>query len=86
MDNICYLCHQNPGVECLGRRPDEKTKCKQCLYKYMVSENVNEAIHQLNMINQMVQENRIDEAREFVNVFQKFDEYAWKFYESRLNY
>lgn len=52
----------------------------------MVSENVNEAIHQLNMINQMVQENRIDEAREFVNVFQKFDEYAWKFYESRLNY
>ena len=52
----------------------------------MVSENVNEAIHQLTIIKDLVQENKIDEAREFVSAFQKFDEYAWKFYESRLNY
>jgi hypothetical protein len=86
MDNICYICNKNPGIECPGRRPDERTKCKECLYKYMVSGNIEDAIYRLNCINNLVQDDNIDYARRLVESFKQFDEYAWKFYSSLLNY
>jgi len=47
MNNICYICNINPGVECPGRKPNERTKCLSCLRKYLIVENIHNSIYQL---------------------------------------
>ena len=87
MDNICYLCNTNPGVECPGRKENERTKCKECLANFLAIENIDEAIYQLKIMREEIisdQKIGLKLAKIFAAVFEKLDEHKWKFYTNLL--
>ena len=41
----CFECGKRSGIDCPGRRPNEATRCKVCLEKFMKVEHANHEEH-----------------------------------------
>lgn len=58
MDNICFECKINPGVECVGRLENERTRCKECFNHFMRTENIKQAQHALSLLSDILLDHR----------------------------
>lgn len=78
MQNICFECGKYPGLECPGRKPEERTRCQMCLNNFMRKENVRTIQHALTLLYDILSDYRgkdicYDKCMEIVNSYRKVD-------------
>lgn len=55
MENICFQCGKNPGMECPGRKPNERTRCESCFELFMSEEELHQARHIINLLQEKLE-------------------------------
>lgn len=78
MDNLCFECSKNPGINCPGRKPEERTRCQMCFNNSMRKENVRTLQHALTLLYDVLSDYRgkdicYNKCTEIVNSYRNVD-------------
>jgi len=78
MNNICFECGNNPGLECPGRKSEERTRCQMCFDNSMRKENIRSIQHVLTLLYDTLSDYRgkdicYDKCLEIVNSYKNID-------------
>lgn len=87
MSNICFECNDNPGINCPGRKLNERTRCQDCFNKFMTKLNIEQIKNDLDLIlNVLSKSKKVEEVYNYLKSYKNCNYTAWQFYNSLLNY
>jgi len=59
----CFECGQRSGLDCPGRQPDESTRCRECLEKFLAKEREAEFLHLAGYVRSLRERGSAEEER-----------------------